>query len=31
MEKTDRAWGHYNVLDETDHYKLKEIVVAPNR
>lgn len=31
MEKTDRAWGHYLVLDENEHYKLKEIIVAPNR
>jgi len=31
MEKTDRAWGHYDVLDETEHYKLKEIIVSPNR
>ena len=31
MKKTDRAWGHYDVLDETNHYKLKEIIVAPNR
>jgi mannose-1-phosphate guanylyltransferase len=31
MEKTDRAWGHYLVLDEHAHYKLKEIIVAANR
>jgi len=31
MEKTERAWGYYYVLDETEGYKLKEIVVSPNR
>ena len=31
MERTERAWGYYTVLDEHAHYKLKEIVVSANR
>ncbi len=29
MEKGERPWGSYTVLDENSHYKIKRIEVAP--
>ena len=30
MEKTVRGWGHYEVIQESDQTKIKELVVKPN-
>ena len=30
MKKTIRGWGYYEVIQELEGYKLKELVVSPN-
>lgn len=30
MEKVNRGWGYYTVLQDSQHCKIKELVVLPN-
>lgn len=31
FERTNRSWGYYEVNEESEHWKLKTLVVHPNR